>query len=944
MFARLGEFVAKHWILVILMWFVALVGIRTTAPAWNTITHDGDIAYLPDDQPSAIGEKFLEEAFPKNRARSQICLVVARSDGKLGEEDFAIADRLSIKFLNHCGVHCMAKAAELRESFAKLIEANELEQAHRLEHQAAEEMESARLALDEAIRLDEQSPHAYHNRALLNEREGLLEEAANDREQAIQLMPELAEYPADQFSPPDANDLPILDVWTRHTEVLGSKLISQTQQAYLMVLQLSNEFLAADNIRILQAVETEVDRIRQQVADEGHQGLELAISGSAAVGGDILRSSKESIKNTELFTVILVIAILAIVYRSPLLVAIPLITIVVSLMSAVGVVAALTQLHHLPGMGWWSFKVFTTTKIFITVILFGAGTDFCLFLIARYREELSAGHDQDKAIARALEGVGEALVASALTTIVGLGMMFFADFGKFRNSGPAIGICLFVTLLACLTLAPAMLRGLGPIVFWPLGKERLSSRGDRPIDAGVWGTISRWIIRYPGRILVGSFLILLPFAWYGGGIAPVQFAWSRPANDPANVKSRQFPPRSWYDLRKDRERVSYDLLADLAPENVSKRGTEVLKQHFELGESGPLIILARKVDGYFDDDKNMPYIAEMTERLYNIPGPDGSKVVESVRSIAQPLGDRPKGFSVANRGFRRFALTRICKSIFLTSVPALQGDVGRFEIVLNVDPFSIEATQTLNRVDEELRALASGMTDEIEQALIDSGADEETIQDERAFRNFWVETEFAYAGTTAGIRDLRKVTRSDDFRIKVLVVLAVLAVLLIILRRPVISGYLILSVLFSYYVTMGITELFFSWAYGRSFVGLDWQVPIYLFVILVAIGQDYNIYLATRVFEEQKEHGPIPGLQRAIVRTGGIITSCGVIMAGTFCSMLSGSLRAMVELGFALSLGVLLDTFFVRTFLVPSFLALLFRGRPASLKVYREKKQDSAVA
>ena len=276
----------------------------------------------------------------------------------------------------------------------------------------------------------------------------------------------------------------------------------------------------------------------------------------------------------------------------------------------------------------------------------------------------------------------------------------------------------------------------------------------------------------------------------------------------------------------------------------------------------------------------------------------------SVRSLTEPMGDKPGSFNPLSAAGRRKLLSlHYPKTIaaFVSQEPPLTGQITRFDLISVYGPFSKESVRLLGFVEKHLLAKA---------------ADPDSA---------WHGTEVDFVGTTAGIRDLETVTTSDRLRIQVLVVISVLAVLIMILRRPAICVYLILSVLLGYYVTIGTTELVFSWLHGDTYTGLDWKVPIFLFVILIAVGEDYNIYLATRVFEEQRRRGPVEGLRVAVVRTGGIITSCGVIMAGTFAAMTTGTLRTMQELGFALALGVLLDTFIIRTILVPAFFALLAR-------------------
>lgn len=920
MVARLAEFVTRRWVWVVLMWLAAVLLVRSVAPRWDSVTHDGDFAYLPSYMPSVQGEQWMSEAFPRQRGRSQIVVAIARPQQPLTNSDLHVAYDVGRRMKNLFGATRLGAARRLAQEVATLRQVGEAADVAQSERFLLAALRQADEALDEALMLDErladywgqragQEPavaaiapprlaEIYHNRAVLDRLRGDLPSAEKHRGLAVQLDSTLAAVAADQVLPAAAADFPLVDAWTWREEFFGDKLISRDECVRLIVLQLTSEFMAVENIRVLQQIEAELAPVRDHLDAWTADGLAVLQSGSAAVGADLLRSAHGSIRHTELFTVVLVICILAVVYRAPLLVALPVITIAVALLVSMGLVALLTQLGNVPGFSWWTLKIFSTTRIFVVVILFGAGTDYCLFLIARYREELQAGRSDQEAVAAALTNVGDALAASALTTILGLGMMFFAEFGKFCYSGPVIGLCLAITLLTCVTLTPALMAGLGRVMFWPFaGRMAAASTAsptalgrdpdDGPPTSRIWRALARQIVRYPGAILVVCTATLLPLATYG----------AMHGND-----------------------VTYDFLSGLPDRCPSKQGAEALRAHFPVGESGPVTVLVHRAAARFETPPGRERIRQLSDLLH-LPG------VRTVRCAEDPLGDfqpgeKPGILSERGRMLRVLRAHPRTEAIFVAQTPELAGNVARFELILDYDPFSLEAVRVVDRVEEELEALS------------------------REPGGFWSDAGFALSGTTAAIRDLREVTRRDNVRIQLLVVLAVLAVLLALLKRPAVCLYMMLTVLFSYYITLGITTLFFAAIRGADYQGLDWKVPLFLFVILVAVGQDYNVYLATRVFEEQRRRGPIAGLRRAVVRTGGIITSCGVIMAGTFISMTSGTwedllpwnvsflaaptfgaLPGIVEMGFALALGVMLDTFVVRPILVPAFLALLSRSR-----------------
>jgi RND superfamily putative drug exporter len=890
-----AHLITRHWAWILVGWLLIAFGLYWFAPSWDSVARDGDFEFLPATLPSRVGQKLLDEAFPAQRARSRLVIIVQREGAELTNADLAVTYDLGRRLMQIGAENMASRTSDQDEDGWKQVKSL-LDIAIQLDGQWFDAVRS--LAPDDALLLNQRLARAYADRAIVLDKLQQAEPASIDHDKAMLLQQEsYLGRSTDSTATPAAPWSSVIDVWTWDDPVLGSKLGAGHPNARLIVLQLDSEFMAVGNVKLMEAVERLVEDVKKLHRPLWQEGLAIGISGPPAVGADMLRAAKAGVEQTEWISMALVLILLATIYRGPFLVCIPLITILLSLSVALSLIAIFSQPIDNRG-SWFGFlQVFTTTKILLVVLLFGMGTDFCLFFVARCREGLIDGRNDrrraaQRVVASSWVGVHDALVGSALTTSVGLLLMYFSDFEKFRYNGLVIGLAILVMLLVSLSFTPALLCGLGHYAFWPMRRpQALPEKSQRPaipsLASRFWASLAQQIIRRPRVILFGCLFVL--------GIPALQGLLHR----------------SW---------VTYDFLKELSWSAPSREGARLIDTYFSTRDNSPItVVLVSKEP--FTEAVMREAINQVRIGLYL----DG---VTAVRTLTDPLGDYPPdrrmGLFSSDAWKRRMLENhRLTQTHYVALQDRLAQRAARFDVLSSLDPFAAEAEGLLTRIQQQL--------------------EKETCNPESP----WYQATFACTGTTAGIADLKKITQRDQVRIQVLVTLGVWVVLFLLLRRPWFSAYLMFTVLLSYLTTLGLTQWFFWWAYGDDFVGLDWKVPLLLFVILVAVGQDYNVYLATRVFEEQAKHGPIQGLFRAMVTTGGIITSCGLVMAATFLSMagsglsawlgelgvpwwLGGNeealvLRGIVELGFALGLGVLIDTLLVRTILVPAMFVWLTR-------------------
>lgn len=604
-------------------------------------------------------------------------------------------------------------------------------------------------------------------------------------------------------------------------------------------------------------------------------GLQLHLAGQIATQVANNASSDKSGREVQNLSLLFVIVLLLIVFRSP-------IAAVVTLLPSG--VALLISMRLIGGLGAAGLLISSITQILLIVLLIGAGTDYGLFLVFRVREELREGRDPHEAVRRALVRVGESITASAGTVILALLTLLLASFGLYHDLGVPLAVGVAVMLLIGLTLLPALLAILGRRAFWP-AKVRAGDQRE-----GAWGRVASRLVRSPRATLAIGVVVFLALAAGALGYKAGGFggATSAPRGSDAAAGNaalaRYFPHSS---ANPANLVLAYRRSVYADPGAITSAQAALVASHAFVTLQGPL------------DANGTALSPAQFAALHSRLGPPQRL----------PLAE-PPGLPVPRAEYEAYRAA--------TNFVSANGRVIQFEASLRAGPQS--STAAMNATPRIRRVLAS--------AARASGADASGV-----------------AGQAAAVYDINRTANHDLVVVVPVAIVAIGLLLALVLRSLVAPLYLILSVGLSYLAALGVATIVFIDLTGDS--GISFILPFLMFIFLLALGEDYNILVMTRIREEARALPLRQAVIKAIARTGPTVTSAGIILGGTFAvfAIVGGGgsggsqLRAI---GFGLAFGILMDTFLVRTLLVPSTVMLLGRINWWPSRLSRPGRRPSA--
>jgi uncharacterized membrane protein YdfJ with MMPL/SSD domain len=701
---------------------------------------------------------------------------------------------------------------------------------------------------------------------------------------------------------------------------LSSTLISTDQTTMMMIVNFSVSPLS-------DAAKSVTSQIRDYI-QANHPTDNIYFTGETGLFQDMFASVQKTIDRTTLVTVILVAVLLLIIYRSPIAIILPLVAIGCSFAVSAGILGFLGQAGA---------KFSTLAEAYLVVILFGVGTDYCLFTVSRFREELRQ-KERNEAHGDAIKHIAPVIAASALTVIVAFLSLGISKFGMNQTTGYALALGVAITLLAGLTLVPALMSLFGKYLFWPAkisGAKRIGGFG--------WHTIGKWVSQHPAMValpIIG--VLLLPY------------------------------------IALPHLTRSADIISQLPKNSESVKGYKIMGEHFAVGELSPAYILIESKQADITNATSLQAIGEIAQSLqtvtgvsrvnyYSTPTTQLSGLANQFRNIGDALG---KGSGLDQLTSLQTA-GQLLQSVAL-QYPGIIQSTNFQQAGANLSQVSVIAGQVSTAKPENILALLAQLQATIYKASdnLNGLVSEFKLESNTPFTSYLLATYFSSDKTVARInvvlsgdpnapatldavgriRDAvdknieltplagsihyvggESATRADimltndaDFgRVVGLSIAGILIVIILLLRSLLAAFYMVATVLLNYGTTLGITTWLFLDVLKHN--SMIYMIPLFIFVILVALGADYNIFLVSRIREEAHNRPIKEAVSHAVANTGGVITACGIILAGTFATLMTAPLEIVFQIGAAISIGVLMDTFIVRALLVPALAALAGR-------------------
>jgi RND superfamily putative drug exporter len=764
---------------------------------------------------------------------------------------------------------------------------------------------------------------------------------------------------------------------------IARRLESEDGTVLLVVAQLDTSFVSPathEAVAWIQGQARGIEPLRPA-------GLQILWTGNAVLGRDYMRYVQMSLDRAATATVVLLLVVLLIVYRSIVLALVPLATIGVSLVVARGVLAWLAT------AGW---EVSPLVELFLIAVLFGSGTDFCLFLAWRLGEHWDP-IDPTGAVESTLRGASRALLTSAGTVITGLSLMGTTRFKLFSSTGPSVALGLALTLVATLTLTPALLMLLAQL-------HPRSFAGLTRAESGVWDKVGQFVLKRPLLTWLATLGLMIPPALVGLRDHPTQDTLSEmpprtPSIEALRRVSAKFGPGTLAPLTivvqaespgdDLRSSLGLALIDDASRFLNQNRGlSEVRSATQPLGSTEPLD--PARLDARLTEvNKGFAKMAEgagqlrsglmegvgklraamLFESMATGARANPSSALEKVEKIPEVTASNPlltmlNLTNSAMQGTRGHVeglkeshtakpalksspetkpdsrlmilddLTRAAEGAGQIASGAVRAEsevarilhdpVGRHALDrllitpenIREHPDLLQSFRAYISPDGRLARIdLSPKTRMSSEAAMDQVVNLRRRLGEYLGESFWLKVRTGIAGTNAEAADLRALTRRDQYQTWLIVPLGVFVILMLALRDPWSCLNLVATMLLTYAFALGVTHLVFVTLLGDE--GLDWKVPYFLFVLLVAVGVDYNVFLMTRLQEETRLHGLRLGIARAIGHTGGLITSAAMITACSFAAFLLSPLGSLRQLGFALVVGITIDAVLVRPVLVP---------------------------